>query len=224
MCDDYSLTDAVLQDKQRLDSVNLHLDSASSFGTPSDTEVLESRTAELWKSKRRFRDDRVNHERKSDIYLSLPKGTPSRKIGSYIRHLNHEDCENLKFSSRRNISDASISTTNLTSGRGLGVLKRSDSISSILSTSTSSECEESLSNNRVEYCPPLSVSLNSSPTNVRYCKDRQFFNREALDFNVAEEPHTPDLICVPATPKLEAADEGKSAYDLSDMPHFDIGI
>jgi len=214
MCDDYSLTDEVLQDEQRLGSGNLHLDSASSFGTPSDTEVLESRTTELWKSKRRFRGDS----------LSLPKGTPSRKIGSYIRHLNHKDCENLKFSSRRNISDSSISNTNLTSGRGLGVLKRTDSISSILSTSTSSECEESLSNNRVEYCPPLSVSLNSSPTNVRYCKDRQFFNREALDFNVAEEPHTPDLICVPATPKLEAADEGKSAYDLSDMPHFDIGI
>jgi len=247
--DDCNLIDTVLQYEWRLDSGNLYSDSPMSWPiseeestksiTPSipigfsrklsiggslcDIQIQEqSSNTKFQKSQKRYRENRANGGNYSNMHLSPPlrKSTPTKS--EYSRHMNRNHQLSLNFPSWRNISDSSISNTHLSAGSGVRYLKRLKS--SIPSNSISSQCEESFNNERVEYCPPLSLSFNSTATNTRYCKDRHFFNSKAIDLNMEEKPYTPDYICVPDTPESEAAGEQSATYDLSNMLRFAIAV
>jgi len=249
--DDYNSIDAVLQYEQHLDSGNLYSDSPMSWptsedwstksitssmpigssrklgivGSLSDIQMEEqNRNSKSQKSWKRYRENRTNGGNYSSMHLSPPLRNSTPTTSTYSRHWNRIHQHSLNFLSRRNISDASISNTHLPVGSGVRYLKRLESISSSPTTSISSQCEESCNNERVWYCSPLSVSFNSTATNVRYCKDRHFFNSQATDFNMEEKPDTTDYIQVPDTPESEAAGEQSATYDLSDMPRIDIAV
>jgi len=250
MSADCSSMGAVFEDEQRPDSGNLYLDSLmssyiteqdsaksnmssmmtdfpqkfNSFGTQGDVKFKLSSNTQLHNSQKRIKGEKINDGNYSDMHLSLPQGTPGRWRSTYSRLLNREPLQSLNFNLRRNVSDASISNTHLTVGTGLKFFKRLESISSIPSTNASSEIEESIHKDRVEYCKPLSLSSNSSLTNIKHCKDRHFFSNKATDFNVLEKPYISDYLYVPDTPKSEAADEQLAACDLSDMPRLEIAV
>jgi len=250
MSADCSSMGAVFEDQQRQDSGNLYFDSLmswhmteeestksnmssmmtdfplkfNSFGTRGDIKIKVSSNTQLHKSQKRFRGDRINNENNSNMHLSLPHGTPGCKRSTWGGLLNREPLQRLNFHSRRNISDGSISNTHLTVGTGLKFFKRLGSISSFPSTNASSEFEESIHNDRVEYCTPLSLSFNSSPTNIKHCKDRHFFSNKDKDFNFVEKPYISDYLYVPDTPKSEAVDEQSAASDPSDTPRLEITV
>jgi len=194
----------------------------SSVGIRSDKEIgAWSLNTQMLQSPERYRDNRINDESNCNMHLSPPSRNSCRKVSTYTRRLNREHQQSMNFRSRWNISDALISNT---PGTGLRFLKRLDSVSSFTTNYTSSEFEGSMYKDRVEYCSPLPVSFNSTPTNTRYCKDRQFFSNTATDFNVAEKPYSPDYLYVPNTPESEAACEQSLTCDLSETPRFCISV
>jgi len=62
--------------------------------------------------------------------------------------------------------------------RGWKIIKRLGSLTSIFSTSVSSLDGRSSDRNDY-YCPPLSCSYMSSPTNIAHCNDRRFFRKNS---------------------------------------------
>jgi len=155
---------------------------------------------------------------------------PSFTAGSsthYSQHLSPKDLPRLNFGPR-NKSDTSVHKSHRNNGRGLMFLKSLGSVSSALSTSFSSQLEESDSSDRVEYCRPLAVSFKSNATNIADCKDRRFFQSRGKNLIAEEKPDTPEYLFTPDTPRSEAPDDNQRSYeiitDVGDNPRFSVVV
>jgi len=143
----------------------------------------------IWKSQlnknhKRFRS------RSFDKHHLIPPGEVSTRSGQHLTTKNL-----LIFnSSRRN---RALSTS---------PLKRMESVSSVHSSSVSSQYEESITRERVQYCSPLSGSFTSTATNIRYCKDRLFFQKSTSNVMDGEKPDSSDCLYAPDTPNSEGSD------------------
>jgi len=137
-----------------------------------------------------------------DKHPLLTSKAPSSSRHIYGQHLSSKHLHNLNMPFRRNKSDPFFS--------------------SLLSSSLTFQNEESVISDKVQFCSPLSVSLKSTATNIRYCKDRGFFESIATNFIEEQKPKSPDYIYAPNTPESEWADEFTPASFLNDNPRFSI--
>jgi len=158
-----------------------------------------------------------------DKHPLLPSRAPSSSRLMLAQHFSPKHLQNLKTSLRRNKSDPSSSNSNL-KDKGLNFFKTLKSVSSLLSSSITFQYEESVINDEVQFCSPLSVSPKSTATNIRCCKDRVFFKSITTNFIEEQKPKSPDFLFVPDTPESEWADECTPASVLSDHPRFSIAL
>jgi len=164
---------------------------------------------------------RIDSEKTFNKNLSLPSGTPNPNINTLSQHFSLKQLHSSNFPLQRNKSDPSISNSQLMIGKGFKFLKSLGSVSSMLSNSFSSRYEESIITDRVQYCSPLSLSFNSTVTNMRYCKDRGFFRNRAT---MEEKPNSPDFLYTPDTPNSEMANEQPTAFVLSETPRVSVVV
>lgn len=125
-------------------------------------------------------------------YLLLPSGKP---------RLNPKNLQKVNLAWQRSKTDPSIRDSHLHVGRSQLAL---DSMSSLINTSCSSLYEDSSTSDIVQYCPPLTASVKSAATDMRYCKDRVFFKSRAQNLIEEEKPDTPES---PNFQKSESIDE-----------------
>jgi len=140
--------------------------------------------------------------RSLDKYHLIPLGALSNTGGL---QLTPKNLQILNFPSRRNKSDPALSNSSLS---------RSESVSSLLSSSVSSKYEESITRERVQYCSPLLGSFKSTATNIRYCKDRRFFEKLTPNVMEEEKPDSSDCLYAPDTPKSGGSDEHPAAINF----------
>jgi len=152
----------------------------------------------------------------------LPSKAPSSSRHILGQHLRPKQLQNLNLPFRRNKSDPYFSTSNLLKDKGLNFLKTIKSVSSFLGSSLTFQNEDSVISDKVQFCSPLSVSLKSTATNIRYCKDRGFFESIATNFIEEQKPNSPEYLFAPNTPESEWADELTPASVLSDNPRLSI--
>jgi len=155
-----------------------------------------------------------------DKHPLLPFREPS--INRHLLGKHFSANLNVNSPLRRNKSDPSMSNSNLTVGYRQKFLKTIQSGSSFLSSSLTVQNEESVIKDKVPYCSPLSVSIKSTATNIKFCKDRGFFKNIPTNFNEEPTPNSPDYLFAPDTPDSEWADELTPASALNDSPMLNI--
>jgi len=146
---------------------------------------------------------------------------PSRMFG---QHLTPKHLRNLNLHLRRNKSDLSSYNSNLLKDKRSNFLKTLKSVSSLISSSLTFQYDESVINDKVQFCSPLSVPLKSTATNIRYCKDRGFFKSIATNFIEEQTPNSQEILHVPDTPESEWTDGFTPVSVLSDNPRFSIAL
>jgi len=154
----------------------------------------------------------------------LHSKAPSSSRHIFCQHLSSKHLQNFKLPLRRNQSDPNLSNSNVLNDKGSNFLKMIKAVSSLLSSSLTFQYEESVKNDKVQFCSPLSVSLKSTATNIRYCKDRGFFENIATNFIGEQKPNSPDYLYAPNTPDSEGEYDFTPASVLSDNPRFSIAL
>jgi len=182
-----------------------------------------ARTGRLKNKQKQFKLDQIDNEYFNKNLL-LPPGTPNQKKNTFSQHSRLKYLHSAKFPLRRNKSVPSTSDTRLVVGQGYKFLKKLESVSTMLSSSLSARFEDSVSTEKVKYCSPLSISFNSTATNIRYCKDRSFFNKPVTNLTSEEKPNTPSFLCAPATPNSDMPDGQPTPSELSDSPRFSAAV
>jgi len=186
-------------------------------------KVRLTRTGRSKNKQKQLKLNEIDNELFSKNILPPPE-TPNRKKNTLSQHFSPKYLLSAKFPLQRNKSVPSTSNTRLLVGQGFKFLKKLESVSSMLSFSLSARFEDSFTTEKVKYCAPLSVSFNSTATNIRYCKDRSFFNQEVTNLTAEEKPSTPSFLYVPDTPNTDIADGQPANFELSDTPHFNVAV
>jgi len=135
--------------------------------------------------------------------------TSSNHFSKYFRPKN---LPSLIFLGQSNKSDTSVHKSHLNKRGRLMLLKRLRSVSSMLSTSFSSQHREPAIFERVEYCTPLSFSFKSEATNIKYCTDRHFFQTTSNDISAEEKPETAEYLLIPDTPRSESPADNQGSF------------
>jgi len=153
-----------------------------------------------------FGDENVSNE-----YTSLAPGTPSPNSNTVSPNIKviKSTCMN---SSRRKMYDQSIAHSQGRPGIrfiNLGSHSSFGSCLSMYSHSLISLEEVPEISERLQYCNPLSASIRSSPTNIKYCHDRHFFQNAAQNLMSEEKSE------ISPTPDTEVVEQSPSAYQLS---------
>jgi len=223
---DRSWMDTVHEDELRLPSLNFQVESPSC----SMMRQQESRGSVMsWTQKDFFRkissqvrrpdtitegntrksqfNQKHRQFRSFDKHHLISSGAFSSRIG---QHLTPKNLQIMNFPSRRSKSDPALSNSSL---------KRLESASSVSSSSVRSQYEESIKSERVQYCSPLSGSFKSTATNIRYCKDRHFFEKLTPSAIGEEKPDSSDCLYAPDTPNSVGSDKCPAAIELSNSPH-----
>jgi len=185
--------------------------------------VRLARKGRLKNKQKQFKSNQIDYESCSK-HLLPPEGTPNQKKNTLSQHFRPNWLHRANFLLRRNKSVPSISNTRLAAGQGFEFLRKSEPVSTNLSSSSSAKFEDSVTTETVKYCSALSVSFNSNATNIRYCKDRSFFNKEVTNLTVEEKPSTPSFIFAPDTPKSDIANGQVAPFELGDTPRLSAPV
>jgi len=155
----------------------------------------------------------VDGENRFNNRLLAPSGRCITDGHTDNMHLSHGTLQRFSFPLKRNKSDPSIHNppSQVKELRG-----RLDTLSSFQSISLSSLYEESVTQDRVEYCAPLSGSFRSEATNIKYCKERQFFKSIREQLNMAEISNTCDCVRSLDSPKAKSVGGNIPALEPND--------
>jgi len=155
----------------------------------------------------------VDGENRFNKHLLQPGGRCSTDGHTDNMYLSQGSLQRLNFPLGKNKSDPSI---NNPYSQVKELRSRLDSASSFQSVSLSSLYEESVTRDRVEYCEPLPGSFRSEATNIKYCKERQFFKSIREQLNVDEKPNTCDSVRSLEISKAKSVDENIPALEPTD--------
>jgi len=186
-------------------------------------DVRLARTGRSKNKQKQFKLNQIDNNSSSKNLSPHPE-TPNRKKNTFSQHLSPKHLLSAKFPLRKNNSVPWTSNTRLIVGQGVKFLKKLESVSTMLSSSLSARFEDSCTTEKAKYCAPLSVSFNSTATNIRYCKDRSFFNQAVTNLTSEEKPSTPSFLYVPDTPNSDIADGQPANFELSDTPRFNVAV
>jgi len=105
--------------------------------------------------------------------------------------------------------------------RGWKFLKRLGSLSSLYSNTASAIEEISCTPERVQYCSPLTLSFESSATNIAQCGGRHFFKNSPGELIAHEKVDYSEYLL---TPELDTEEENSSTSELYEIetPSFHI--
>jgi len=145
----------------------------------------------------------VDGENRFNKQLLQPSGRYSTDGHNENMYLSQGSLQRLNFPLRRNTTDPSIHG-------------RLDTATSFQSISLSSLYEESVTTDRVAYCAPISGSFRSEATNIKYCKEREFFKSIREQLNVAEKSNTCDCVRTLDSPQARSVDENIPAFEPLD--------